>query len=139
MSYDIVRDGISGILKAQGLTESLSVGDFKNASVNEYENTFILMCLSGEGNEPDSETIVNKVYDNQLWSVQVAFPNSAQNDLANYDAINRIKDTLIKKIDDPASWSSYVRIQKYKKWNIKTIENYFILEIEIKIIDTYTY
>jgi hypothetical protein len=139
MGFDAVKNGIAGILKANALIESEEIVDFVNASTSEYGNTFILQCSKGEMEEPDSETLCNKLYDIQQWTVQVAFEKSAQSDLANYDAVHRQKDILIRELDDPANWSSYVRIQKYKSWNVQEFKSYFVLTIELKIIDTYTY
>ena len=139
MSFDTVKNGISGIVKLQGLIESQEIVDFENASTNEYGNTFILKCPAGEQQEPESETLVNKFYDYQRWQVMLAFERSAQSDLANYDAMHRIKDTLLTELDDPTNWSSYVRIQKVKSWSVQEFKNYFVLTIELKIIDTYTY
>lgn len=139
MSYDTVKDGIAGILKLQGYIESEDMNDFKNVSAQEYGNTFILNCVSGEANEPDTETMVARFFDQQLWRVQIALENSAQTSAANYDEAHRKKDILLRELDDPTNWSSYVRIQKYRNWSIEKTDNYFVLIIELKVIDTYTY
>lgn len=139
MSFDTVKNGIVGILKTNAYIESQEVVDFENASVNEYGNTFILKCLSGEMDDLRSETLNKGFDDYQKWQVQVAFERSAQSDIANYDDVHRKKDILLRELDDPLNWESYVRIQKYKTWNVQEFKNYFVLTIELKIIDTYTY
>jgi hypothetical protein len=137
MSYDTVRNGIVGILKANGYTESNEIVNFENASSQEYGNTFILKCVSGEM-EDESETLNKGFYDVQQWVVQVAFERSSQSDNANYDNVHRKKDILLIELDDPANWT-YTRIQKYNLWSVQEFKNYFVLNIELKILDTYTY
>ena len=139
MSYDTVKNGIAGILKLQGFIESSDMFDFKNASDKEYGNTFILNCVSGEANEPDTETMVARFFDEQLWRIQIAIENSSQTAEGNYDQTHRIKDVLLRELDDPSNWISYVRVQKYQRWSIEKTDNYFVLIIELKVIDTYTY
>ena len=65
MAYDTVKVGIANLLKGLGYQESEEASNFADASSNEYGNTFILNCLSGEMDEEDSETIVDRFYDVQ--------------------------------------------------------------------------
>jgi hypothetical protein len=139
MSFDLVKNGIVGILKTNGFIESQEISSFENASANEYGNTFILKCPAGEMDNDRSETLNKGFDDYQKWQIQVAFEKSAQSDLANYDDVHRKKDILLRELDDPANWSTYTRIQKYKSWNVQELKSYFVLTIELKIIDTYTY
>jgi hypothetical protein len=138
MSYDLVKNGIASIIRSQGFSESSQIFDFESASVNEYGNTFILKCISGSMGE-NSETLNNGLYDNQKWSVQIAFERSANNDTVNYDEIHRKKDLILPEIDDPSNWSSYTTIQKYSSWEISEFKSYIVLEIDIDVIDKYTY
>jgi hypothetical protein len=139
MSFDTVKNGIVTRLQGLGYTESLQAVDFKNAPANEYGNCFILKPLSGAMDEVESETMVDRFYDVQEWQVQIAFDKSAQNDIVNRDDLHRKKDLILKDLDNPANWSSFVRILKYKSWEVGEFENYFILTIKLKIVDTYTY
>ena len=139
MSYDTLKDGISGILKAQKYTESNQAFDFEDAGANEYENTFIIKALSGKNDEETSETLSSLIYDIQEWEIQIAFSLSALNSIVNRDEINRRRDILVKELDDPSNWTSYARIQKYIKWEIEERESYLVLKITLKVIDTVTY
>jgi hypothetical protein len=138
MSYDLVKNGIAAIVTSKGFAESSQIFDFESASVNEYGNTFILKCISGSMGD-NSETLNNGVYDNQKWNVQIAFEKSANNDTVNYDEIHRKKDLLLPAIDDPDNWVSYTTVQKYSGWKISEFDSYIVLEIEIDVIDKYTY
>ena len=139
MAYDTVKVGIANLLKGLGYQESEEAFDFTDASSNEYGNTFILNCLSGEMDEADSETIVDRFYDIQEWQAQIAFDKSAHSDVINRDDLHRKKDTILKTLDKPANWSAFVRILKYKTWNLQATENYFLLTINLKIVDQYVY
>ena len=137
MSFDTVKNGIISILSGLGYAES-DAGNFVNAPATEFGNTFILTPLSGEATT-GTETIAVQFYDFQTWQIQVAFDKSEQSDNINQDNVHRKKDELIKALDKPANWESYVRIQKYKSWNVAEEKSYYILNIEISIIDQYTY
>jgi len=138
MSYTTVKDGIALRLKGLGLAESQTV-DYKDSPSNEYNNTFIIKSLSGVMDEAESETLIDRFYDVQEWQVQVAFAKSAQNDIVNLDELNRKKDAILKDIDKPANWSSFVRILKYKNWVVTEQPNYFLLTINLKVVDIYIY
>ena len=139
MAYDTVKTGIANLLKGLGYQESEEASNFADASSNEYGNTFILNCLSGEMDEEDSETIVDRFYDVQEWQAQIAFDKSANSDVINRDDMHRKKDTILTTLDKPINWSSFVMILKYKTWNLQATENYFLLTINLKIVDTYIY
>jgi hypothetical protein len=136
MAFDTVKDGLVGLLKALGYAESKEAIDFKNASPNEYGNTFILKALSGELSK---ETLVNRIYDIQEWQVQIAFEKSSQDDVICGEIIHRKKDTILPYLDNPANWTSFVRTCKYKSWNVLEFPNYLVLDIRLRIVDTYTY
>jgi hypothetical protein len=136
MSYDLVYGGIAALLKGQGFDESTEAADFKDAPVNEYGNTFILKCLSGE--QPD-ETMVDRFYDNQEWQVQIAFARNSASDVVILGEVQRKKDTLITLLDKVTSWTSFVRIMKYKAWEVTEEANYYVLAITLAVQDTYTY
>jgi len=139
MSYDLVKTGIADRLEILGYTESEQSVDFKNAPANEYGNTFILQALSGAMDADNSETIVDRFYDMQNWQVKIAFDKSAQSDVINRDDLHRKKDVILADLDKPANWTSFVRILKYKSWEVTEFPNYFILTINIAIIDQYIY
>jgi len=139
MAYDTVKTGIANLLKGLAYQESEEAFDFTDASSNEYGNTFILNCLSGEMDEQDSETIVDRFYDIQDWQIQIAFDKSANTDIINRDDLHRKKDIILKKLDKPTNWSSFVRVLKYNAWNLQETDNYFLLTINLKIVDTYIY
>ena len=134
MSYDTVKSGISGRLNALGYVESSQAVDFKNASANEYGNRYILKCLSGEN---QNNTIIDRFDDKQEWQVLIAFTRSEQNDIISLDAVHRAKDTIIKDLDKPSNWTSFVKILKYDSWKVIEIDNYFVLDIRLEILDLY--
>ena len=138
MSFDLINNGIIGILNSLGYSESIAV-DVPEMPSQEYGNTFILSPISGENDENTSETISSLVYDIQKWEIVFVFPRSSEAGPINFDDISRKRDALIKALDNPANWESYARIQKYKSWKVEAKKSYFVLTIEIKIIDTVIY
>lgn len=136
MAYDTVKSGIITRLNTLGYSESSQSVDFKNAPANEYENRFILKCLSGENQE---DTIIDRFYDMQDWQIQIAFSRSEQNDISQLDALHRAKDLLLKDIDKPANWSGVAQVLKYNKWEVIEYPNYFVLDVRLSILDLYIY
>ena len=137
MSFDSVKNMIVGILNGLGYAESDS-GSFVNASSLELGNTFIITTDKGEATD-GTATISDRFYDFQTWRIQIAFEKSEQSDNINQDNVHRKKDIIIKALDKPANWENYVRIQKYKSWNVAEEKSYYILNIELRIIDEYIY
>ena len=133
-NYDTVKSGIAGLLNALGYLESSQSVDFKNASANEYGNRYILKCLTGEN---QNNTIIDRFDDAQEWQVMIAFARSEQNDILSLDALHRAKDAIIKSLDKPANWESFVKIMKYEKWEVIETPNYFVLDIILQILDLY--
>ena len=134
MAYDTVKAGIAVRLNALGYVESSQSVDFKNAPVNEYGNRYILKCLSGEN---QNNTIIDRFDDKQDWQVLIAFSRSEQNDIISLDAVHRAKDIIIKDLDKPANWTSFVKILKYDSWEVVETNNYFVLDIRLEILDLY--
>jgi len=135
-NFDTIKTGIAGRLNALGYVEASQITDFKNASALEYGNTFILKSLSGENVEG---TIIDRFYDKQDWQILVAFARSENNDIIQYDAAQRAKDLIIKDLDNPANWTSFVKVLKYKSWGIVETPNHFVVDIRLSIIDLYIY
>lgn len=134
MAYDTVKAGIAVRLNALGYVESSQSVDFKNAPVNEYGNRYILKCLSGEN---QNNTIIDRFDDKQDWQVLIAFSRSEQNDIISLDAVHRAKDIIIKDLDKPANWTSFVKMLKYDSWEVGETNNYFVLDIRLEILDLY--
>ena len=135
-NFDTVKQGISLLLNGLGYLESMQAVDFKNASAGEYGNRFILKCLSGLN---QNNTIIDRFDDEQEWQILVAFSRSEQNDIVNLDATQRAKDAIIKCLDKPANWTSFVKMLKYNKWSIDETPNYFVLDIKLYILDQYVH
>ena len=135
-NFDTVKSGIVGLLNALGYRESSQNVDFKNAPANEYGNTFILKPLTGEN---QNNTIIDRFDDEQEWQILIAFARSEQNDISNLDAAHRAKDAIIKSLDKPANWQSFVKILKYNKWSVVETPNYFIMDIRLSILDLYVH
>lgn len=139
MTYDLVKERLVRTMGDLGYTESSKPFVFSSASANEFDRTFIVKAVSGENDEDNSETLSNRFYDIQKWQILLAFAKSELNDIINRDDLHRKKDSIINEIDDPTNWVSNVRIQKYISWEVEELENYYLLTIGIKVIDTYIY
>jgi len=136
MSFDLLANGIKNLLQGLGYSESTEAVDFANASSNEYSNTFILKSIKGEIAD---DSIVNQLDDRQAWEIQIAFERSSQNDITNREIAVRSKDIILTTLDKPANWSSFATVIKYKSWELKEFPNYFILSVQLEIIDRLTY
>lgn len=136
MAFDTVKAGIAARLNGLGFVESSQSTDFKNAPVNEYGNKYILKSLSGENIQ---NTIIDRFYDKQDWQILIAFERSEQNDIVQLDKMLRAKDAIIKDLDKPANWSSFVKELFYDTWSFTATPNYYVLEIRLKIIDLCIY
>jgi hypothetical protein len=139
MSYDLVKNGIAALLKGLGYKESTEPFDFENAPAQTLDHTYIINCLTGEQDEEKSETLIDRFYDNQSWVIRIAFKRSAQNDIIVRDNVHRKKDTILKKLDNPVSWASFVRILKYRSFVLEESKEYFLLSITLHVQDTYIY
>uniref|UniRef100_A0A6H1ZDA5 Tail protein n=1 Tax=viral metagenome TaxID=1070528 RepID=A0A6H1ZDA5_9ZZZZ len=133
-NYDTVKAGIAGILNGLGLVESSDAVDFTNAPVTEYGNRYILKALSGEN---QNNTIIDRFDDKQEWQILVAFSRNEQSDIIQLDAAHRQKDIILKAIDKPSNWTSFVKIMQYEKWEIIETKNYFVIDIRVSIMDLY--
>lgn len=141
MSYDIVNDGLSNLIKKIGYA-STRYPSFDNVPSDEIPTVFIIGRISGENNESASETISSLIYDVQLWEVQFALQKSNADQGVNYDQLNRLVDLLIKTIDNPANWESFpVRSLKYLNWNIADDpkKSYWVLTMQFRVEDTIVY
>ena len=138
MSNLTVSAGIENILKTLGYSPSEQATSYENASINEYENTFILHSPSGEQDEAGRD-LDNGFYDTQTWKIMFAFSKSAQNDRVNLGEIHAAKDAIIKSIDNPANWMSFARFLKYKSWTLEETPSYYLLTVTLSVTDTYTY
>lgn len=138
MSYDTVKNGIAGRLKAQGFQESSQVLEFKDASSMEYGNTFILRAVDGQLNE-DTDEVNTRFDDAQMWEVQLAFSRSTHNDLAERDIMHRKREAVIKDLDNYSNWSSFVKFLRYSTWSIEELDNYFLVRINFRAVDRISY
>lgn len=133
-NYDTVKAGIEARLKGLALTPSSDATDFANASVNEYDNRFILKALSGANQE---NVITDRFYDAQEWQIMIAIARSEHNDIINLDRAHRKKDEIIKDLDKPTNWSSFVKMLKYDRWEVIENPNYFVIDIRLLITDLF--
>ncbi len=133
-NYDTVKSGIALLLNALSFIESSQAVDFKNAPAHEYGNRYILKCLSGEN---QNNSIIDRFDDLQDWQIQIAFTRSENNDIIQLDALHRAKDALIKSLDKPSNWESFVKMLKYGKWSVIEAPNYYILDVRLSVLDQY--
>lgn len=138
MSYDIIKNGIVGLLNGIKFQES-SAATIAEVPSQEMGNVFLLTARSGENNERSSETLSDRFYDNQIWEIQVPFSKNQQSHQVQSDEINRARDLIIKTVDNPANWEGYVRIQKFLDWSLTEEKNYFLLTVRLKVVDTIIY
>lgn len=136
--YKTVRDGLIAILNAQGLSESNEPTDFKNAGSEEQEHTFILNRRSGQENQAN-ERQPSFLYDDQKWTIQIAFGKSMNSGNVQLDNLNSLVDSLIIALDNPDNWNSFCQILRYKNWKIDEVKSYFVATIELSILDRLTY
>jgi len=137
--YDTLKNGIVTRLYGLGFSESKEPFNFENASSREYDKKFILLAENGVADDENSQTMVDRIYDLQTWSIQIAFAKSKQNDIIVRDQMNRKKDTLIKDLDNPSNWTSFARILKYRTWEVEEMDDYFLLTIELECQVKYQY
>ena len=138
MSYDKVKAGLVAVLTAQSLAESKEAIDFSNAGAEEHEHTFILSRISGQ-EDPENERQQAFLYDDQKWQIQVAYNKTSESQVIQRDRLQELADLLIQKFDNPASWNTYCTILRYKSWTIKEVKSYFVLTIQLKVLDALTY
>jgi hypothetical protein len=138
MSYDLINNGISNLMQSLGL-QSSKYATLDGVPSSEFGNVFLIAAKSGLNNEKSSETLSDRVYDVQTWEIQIPFQRSNENQQINYDEINRKRDLIIKTLDNPANWESYVRTQKFIDWNVEEKKSYYLLTIRLKIVDTVIY
>ena len=136
MSYDTVKNGITDLIKSLGYQESNTGFDFEDASSSEYENTFIIIARSGKLEEVKDETLMDRIYDEQDWEIQIAMPRAGNNEVINQDQLNRKREALINKLDNSNNWKTFVRLLKYRDWEIVERDSYILLILRLKIIDT---
>lgn len=139
MSYNLVKVGISNLMKSLGYAESSMIESFEGSSDAEISNTFICKCVSGQIDNDVSETLADRFYDKQKWEVMIAFSASSQNDNVNIDEIHEEKDMIIRTLDNPTNWTSFATVLKYESWSIEMVENHLILTVTLDVTDVYTY
>jgi hypothetical protein len=138
MSFDTIKAGLVARLNGLGYQESQFL-DMEASPSSERGNTFIIRPVSGQNDEDTSETLSSLVYDIEKWIIEIAFDKSSESQLANSDEVQRKREAIIKDLDNPANWGSYARIQKFKTWDVQDKASYFLLTVELKIIDTVFY
>ena len=138
MTYPIVKGGLEKVLTAQGLAESKETDNFKSAGAEEHEKTYILNRLKGQ-EDPENERQQAFLYDDQVWQVQIAFAKNVESAQIQQDRLHNLADVLIQKFDNPANWNTYCTILRYKSWKIDEVKSYYVLTIQLKILDALTY
>jgi len=143
MSYYGIKDQLTTRLGVLGYTESKEAFDFGDASNKEYGNTFILNPISGSmDGEFEGENLVNRFYDSQTWQIQIAFEKSAQNQTQQRDVMNDKIADILSDLDNPTNWQDVTNgavTQRYQAWEITDQGNYFLLSINLNILDKISY
>lgn len=141
MSYRTIKDTIVQLLGELGYRESNTSFDIENISANELNHRFIISVLSGEADE-DSQRINTRLYDNQIWRIQIGFNKTENNDIVIRDDMYARIENIVKKLDDPDNYEGItngVTTQRYLSWEVESFDNYYVLSILVKIQDRYTY
>ena len=139
MSYQTIKKNVGDLLEQLKLAPSSELIDFTDASPNEHGNTYILTPVKGMLDEEMHGTLKDRLYDIQEWSIQIAFARGTYSSRADLDKLHYKKEDVIQKLDNPANWSSFARMLRYREWEIEEFVNYFVLNIKIEIVDTLTY
>ena len=135
-NYQTVKDGIANRLNGLGYAESSQAIDFANAPASEYGNRYIINALTGVN---QNDQILSSFDDTQEWQILIAFERSEQNDIIQKDAAHRGKDAIIKDLDKPANWESFVKLLKYDRWEFIEVTNYFVIDIRLSVMDLYNH
>jgi len=138
MTYDAVKNNLVTLMEQLSYHESTEPFEFEDASSQTLDLAFIVAAVEGTL-DPEGETLIDRIYDDQQWEIKVAFKKSGHNDVINRDQMNRKRVLIIQKLDNPSSWASIVRIQKYQSWKVEEFPNYFLLTVTVQIIDRVTY
>ena len=138
MSFDVNKNYIKNRLEGLGYIESKSAFNFDDAPSTEYDKHFILLLTDGSI-DPDGENINARMYDNQTWQVQIAFAKSTHSDVIKRDTMYRSIEAIIKDLDNPNNYGDTVRKIRYETWEVEESANYFLLKINFKVQDKYTY
>ena len=139
MSYKNIKKGVGDLLEELELSPSKELINFVDASPNEYGNTYILTPLTGELDEEAHGDLGDRLYDIQEWSIQIAFARGTYSAKTALDKLNYKREDIIQKLDNPASWTSFARMLRYNSWELQELPDYFVLIINIQIVDTITY
>lgn len=139
MGYDAINNGIVALMRGLKYQQSKYIS-VEDSPSEEMGNTFFLRRLSGNNDERNCETLSSQVFDDQIWELNIGFQKSNHNQAINFDEINRKVDCIIKTIDNPANWESYgARVQKYLNWKIEDKKNFYLMIMQIKVVDTVIY
>ena len=138
MSFDTLKNYLSGRLKGLGYSESKSPFNFDDAPDTEYDRAFILTPLEG-ATDPDGSNLNILLYDNQTWQVSIAFSKSTHSDIVKRDDMYRAIEPIISDLDDPSNYQPTLELVQYESWKVEELSNYFLLTIQFRVRDKYTY
>lgn len=138
MSYDAIKTGLVDRLEVYFLKESKEAFNFESTGESKYSQTFTINPIEGETNDEFS-TLLGKVHDIQTWQIQIAFSRSAKKERFERDEMQRVRENLVKDLDNPTNWQTFASELRYESWSIEEIPSYFVLTINIKIIDRLSY
>ena len=140
MSYATIKKTIGDLLETLELAPASRIITFEDVSPNEYANTYILTAFEGEVDEERQGDLGDRLYDIEEWKIQIAFPRGTYSEKTELDKLHYKREDIIQKLDKPASWSSSLRMLRYKNWEpIQVLPDYFVLIINMQVIDTITY
>jgi hypothetical protein len=138
MTHRSIYQGISGILNSLGYSQAPETDDFENVSSQQYGSTFILTCAQGEAGEAN-DTQFGLLYDNQTWYIQVCLKKTSQANLEQVADLHERRDQLIVALDNPANWQSFAEIVRYRSWEVIPRDSYYVLRINLRVIDSLSY
>lgn len=138
MTFLTTSAEIVGILNSLGFTQSFDAVDFKDAPAQEYGKTFILDCESGEAGDANDQQAA-QLYDNQIWTVKVAFSKNSQSDYEQLKELHIQRDSLLTALDDRYTTISTIPILRYLAWTVTKEPSYYILEIRLRVTEVLSY
>lgn len=138
MPYDTIKNGIVERLNGLELKESKEAFDFESTSERQYNKTFVINPVDGETNDEFS-TLLSQIHDVQTWVIKLAFKKDSRSETYTRDKMQRIRESIISDLDDPTNWQSFASELRYDSWEVEDVGNYFLLTINIRVIDRITY
>lgn len=138
MSYDNNKNDIDLRMQGLGYAKSSGIVDYEDAPASEYGNTYILK-MTESVRDSAVETLSDRYRDVQIWEITIAFDRTKFSESINKDGLYRARENIIKDLDNPANYGSGVLTRRFHDSDIEETPNYFLLRINLEVLDQVTY